>query len=361
MLASGAKVGADYAIVFAVVGADEVQRAVAFLAAVRGDGAGLDDDSLRLGIARAALAADDAEFLYPGDVLMSRARQRLGAGTALARPPVGRATECSALTPAVLRQRLAETTPLRVAALGVVDKAWLAAVSGMKWSKAACPARGLATCGEVGAQPQMTTDLSARSDSPYLGVAFGAPAGAQRATFALGVEVAKMRAFRGLKLRGRELFARAPFVRWSWLQADPIILFCRRGEDHVRLLPGQRQGASISDEVAATRRELAALLADLRGKPPTTTELEGARAALLGQLVLPGPEEQPAWASEPATLPGRVQVLLLRAHHDVDVEALEGVTAAQVGASLAATLALERASWHAVAPRPRDNLGYRRR
>ena len=89
--------------------------------------------------------------------------------------------------------------------------------------------------------------------------------------------------------------------------------------------------------------------------------LEAAREALRGRLLLPAPGGEAAWSEEPATYPGRVQVLLLRAHHGVDVARTEAVTGAQVQATLAAALAEERVSWHAVVLRPRDGLGYPRR
>ena len=360
-LASGVQVGSDYAIVFVVVGADQAARAVAFLEAVRGSGEDLEDDALTLAVARAALAADDAEFLYPGDVLRTRARARMGRGTGFARPPAGLAGECSALTPATVRAHLAAPSAMRVAALGVVDATWREALAAVAWPTAPCPPRGAAVCRASWGQRAMTEDVSERADSPYLGAAVAAPAPDARAAWAMAVEVARARAFRAFQLRGRELFARAPFVRWSWLRADPIAMFFRRGEDHVRLLPGERAKASIVDEVAATRRELERLLTDLRDRAPSEAECAAARAALRSRLALPAAGEQAPWASEPATLPGRLEALLLGAHHAVDVGELDRVRPADVARSLAETLAPERVSWHAITPRPRDGLGYRPR
>ena len=360
LLASGMQVGGDHVIVFAVVHQDQVDRAAAFVDAARGDGAGLDDDALALAIARAALAADDSEFLYPGDVLMTRARRRLGSGNALARPPAGVATECIALTPAEVRRQLAVEVPVRVAALGHVDRDWIEAFEALRWPAAPPPADGAARASPP-VRRGMTEDVSSRADSPYVAVAFAAPPAGERAAFALGMEVARARAFGRFRLRGRELFARAPFVRWSWLHADPIVMFYRRGEDHVQLLPGERPDANIRDEVQATRRELEGLLDDLRALPPSRDELRAARTALRLRLALPGPGEQVPWASEPATLPGRLQVMLLREHHAVDVEKLDGITEDEVHASLIETLAADRASWHAMLPRNREGLGYRAR
>ncbi|MEC8253176.1 MAG: hypothetical protein VX044_08185, partial [Planctomycetota bacterium] len=160
---------------------------------------------------------------------------------------------------------------------------------------------------------------------------------------------------------GRELFARAPFVRWSWLEAEPIVMLYRRGEDPVALLPGQRRRASVADEVAATRRELEALLADLRGRLPSGAELAAARARLLSSVALPGRGELADWVTEPATYPGRLQAMLLAAHHGVDAAALSSATAADVAQVLGAALAPANASWHVVAPRERARFGFRRR
>lgn len=361
LLASGAQVGADHAIVFAVVGRDDHRNAVAFLEALRGDGGDLDDDTLALAIARTALLADDAEHLYPGDVMRTRARRRLGAGTVLARPPRGVADECIALTPAIVRQRLAAETPVRVAALGVVDQRWIEAIGGLPWPQQPCAVAAPRVCQPPRRVPDRTEDVSARADSPYVAVAFAAPPPAQRPAFAIGVEIARARAFRRFDLRGRELFARAPFVSWSWLHQDPLLMLFRRGEDQVQLLPGERPAATVDDEVEATRRELQALLEDLRKLPPSPAEVATARAALRGQLALPGPGEAAPWAKEPATLPGRLQVLLLREHHGVDVAILDGITPEMVAKSLIETLQEQRASWHAMVPRRRDRLGYRRR
>jgi len=361
LLASGLRVGGDYAIVFAVVAPGRLSEAVAFARAASGDGEALEDDALRLAIARAALAADDAEFLFPGDVLMTRARQRLGKGAPFARPPAGTARECSALTPAALRVALASPAPARFAALGAVGPEWEQALRGLPGGAAPCPARGQATCSARWGQRAMTEDVSLRADSPYLGAAFAAPGPPARAAFAVAVEVARARALRRFELRGRELFARAPLVRWSWLEADPIAMFYRRGEDPVQVLPGERGRAPIAAEVQATRGELEALLQDLRDRAPTEAELASARAALRRGLGLPTAGEATPWAAEPATYPGRVQLLLLRAHHDVDVRRVERVTGPEVADALAEALQPARASWHAIRPRARDGLGYRRR
>ena len=175
------------------------------------------------------------------------------------------------------------------------------------------------------------------------------------------MQIATNRAFRRWRMRGMEQQARAPFVRWSWLHADPIVQFCRRGEDPRRLLPGEQANGSLKGEVSATTAELKAYLDDLVRLPPTEAELSGAKVALSGRLALPGPGQKYAWASEPATLPGRLQVLLLAAHHDVDVAQIDTLTVAAVHAAVKLVLDPNNASWHGLLPELGREYGYRQR
>jgi hypothetical protein len=362
-LSSGMRIGNDYSLVFGVVAGGDAQLASKFLATLLSDQSAdevLTDDVIALAVARAALAADDAEFVYPGDVLLTRARQGLGRGTALARPPAGIATAIAKLTPSAVRDALRFGTPVRVALLGVVDATLIDAIRPLS-PTFAVKTRGTLVCAQPRAVREMTEDRNGRADSPYVSAAFALPADVDRAALAVGVEVATSRAFRRWRMRGREQNARAPFVAWSWLQADPLLRFCRRGEHHVRLLPGERPQAMVPDEVRATTAELQLFLEDIRTVPPSETELGQARAALRSRLGLPGPGQKYAWASEPATLPGRLQVLLLAAHHGVDVAQIDNLDAAQVHAALKLVLQAERSSWHALLPASDNALGYRQR
>ena len=367
LIASGLHVGGDYALAFGVVAAGDTERAAAFVAALLADEAAdvaphvLTDDVIALAVARAALEADDAEFVYPGDILMSRARERLGNGTSLARPPAGIARAMAKLTPDAVRAALLAPVAVRIAGLGVIDAVVIDAITKLPPKAMATAVRPASTCQQPRILRGITEDENSRADSPYVSVAFALPAAVDRAALALGVEVATSRAFRRWKLRGMEQQARAPFVKWSWLYGDAILQFCRRGEEPEQLLPGQQPGASLRDELKATTEELRAFLIDLRTVPPTEQELGGARVALRSLLLLPGPGEQHAWASEPATLPGRLQVLLLAAHHGVDVALLNSCDAKQVHTVLNSVLAEDRGSWHALLPAPATIKGYRRR
>lgn len=362
LLASGVKVGSDYSLAFGVVSADDHEGATTFLAALLApDVAGLADDAVALAIARAALHADDAEFLYPGSVLLRRARQRLAAGTELARPPAGVAAALHQLTVASVRAALAGPGPLRVACLGAIDAELMRTVDALSIANRCEASSGSILSTRSRGRAALSKDLHSRADSPYVSAVFPGPTPVDRPAFALAMEVARSRAFRRWRFRGRELHARAPFVGWSWLAADPFVQFCRRGESKVRLLPGEVAAASVDDEVQATVSELRSLLDDLRAVAPSASELGQARQALHSRLRLPGPGEADVLGSDPATLPGRLQVLLLAAHHDVRVAVLNTLTAEQVHTVLLRVLQPKRASWHALLPHAVREFGYRQR
>lgn len=362
-LASGLHVGADYGLAFAVVGRADQKRALLFLKALIDEGSGeqWSDDQLALIVARIALAADDAEFLYPGSALLSRARKHLGRGTAIARPPVGIASAIAKLTPSRVREALRLPVPMCVACLGVIDADFAKSVEALPIPRLELSVRGAQACVEVSAGSGVSEVENDRADSPYVSVAFAVPPGRDRAAFALGIEVATARAFRRWRYRGLEQWARAPFVAWSWLHADALVQFSRRGEDPRQLLPGERPEAKASDEVRATKAELEMFLDDLRTVPPSKRELEIARNALRSRWRFAEAGEVSAWASEPATYPGRLQVLLLAAHHGVDVARLDTLTTDSVHAALKRVLQSERGSWHALLPASSLSYGYRRR
>jgi hypothetical protein len=54
-------------------------------------------------------------------------------------------------------------------------------------------------------------------------------------------------------------------------------------------------------------------------------------------------------------------VLLLAAHHGVDVSKIDNVDASQVHAAVKLVLNTERSSWHALLPGQDNVFGYRRR
>ena len=361
-LASGMQVHADCGLAFAVVGGGDEKRAMAFLAALLDERQSeFTDDELALITARVALAADDAEFLYPGSVLLTSAHRQLGRGTAISLPPLGVASAIAQLSPDRVRAALRQPVPVRVACLGQFDAALEAALEALPLPGLQPAVRGDLACPEVDGLEAMTTLEHDRVDSPYVSAAFAVPAGDDRAAFALAMEIATARAFRRWRYRGFEQSARAPFVSWSWVHADPLVQFCRRGENPRQLLPGERPEATAKDEANATKAELQVFLDDLREVPPTGEELGFARAALRSRWRFAAAGESSPWATESAMYPGRLQVLLLAAHHGIDVARLDSVSAASVHEVLQRVLRPDLCSWHALMPANSTSYGYRRR
>ena len=364
MLASGMLIGGDYALVFGVVAGGESEQSTAVMAALLDEDAHSDvltDDVIAVAIAQAALAADDAEFVYPGDVLLSLARTRLGHGSSLARPPAGIASSCSSLTPADVRKALRIAVPVRAAVLGALDAATTSSIGKLVPTGNEAKARAQMLCTSPKVENRMSEATNDRLDAPFIAASFALPEALDQAAFALGMQIATNRAFRRWRMRGMEQQARAPFVRWSWLHADPIVQFCRRGESPRRLLPGEQAKGSLTGEISATTAELKVYLDDLVNLPPTEAELDSARVALRGRLALPNSGQKYAWASEPATLPGRLQVLLLTAHHGIDVGEIDTLTVAAVHQAVKSVLDPNGASWHGLLPELGQEYGYRQR
>lgn len=358
VVTSGLLVGDDFALVFVVVRGDRVAAAAAFVAAALDDRAEWRDDDVTSIVARVALAADDDEFIYPGPVLASLARRALATGTPAARPVSGDARAIAALRPDDVRRWLREPVAVRGAALGHVDDALRTALTALPWPAVAWPTRPVRVLAPQGATAQLPAATNGRTDAPYVAAAFAAPAPADRAAFAVACEVANGRARRAFRSRGQEAVARAPFVAWSWLRAEPIAMFYRRGEDPVKLWPGQHAEADARAEAAATTVDLRAFLVDLVGTPPTAAEVATAVEVLDSQCGLPTTA-----ADDPDGMlaPGWLQNLLLAACHGIDRSGLATVDPARVTAIAAQCLDPERALWLVALPEPRTGFGFRRR
>ena len=360
--ASGMQVCSDATIVFASGPSSASAHLAAFLAALLDDTLPMEDDELALWIARAALAADTAEFLDPGPVLQTRLRLRLCRGTNAARPVAGSAPAMAALTPAQVRQLLVVPVAIRLGVLGAVPSDLRRAVEGLPASVA--PARKPERPADAAAAVANAIEYEThtRVDSPFVAVGFRAPRSDQLPAFALGIEVARART-RRLPLRFGQAMGRAPIVGWSWLHGDPVVVFCRRGADFVQLRPGERVEADMETERDATIAELETILQNLRREPPTARELADALGALQLELALlpPSPDRQSAAAANGAALPGRLQVLLLGACRGIDRTALAAATPAAVHAVLASVLDPAGACWHGLMPVARSDVGWLRR
>ena len=355
----GNRVVADTAVLFVVVAPGDWQLGERFLRALLATESPLDDDGLRLAIAHCALQADDAAFLYPGDVLAGRARSRLGAGRGLAGPLRGEPTAVAAIAPARVRARLRAATPPTVMVLGAVPpelRQALADVCGAPLPPLPVAAGEPAPASAAGGNAaELASEVHERTDAPFVAAAFLAPPTVD-AAFVLAVQVARARAQKRFGALRSGVLAHAPFVGWSWLSGDPVVVFHRRGPDPIQRLPQEPPGRPATAVAAATRQELVELLADLCTAPPTAAELAAARAAVHvehGCAAMPAGQATPA-----AMLPGRAMARLLAARRPAAVANLDTVDTVAVHAAMVASFRPERACWHALLPAPRSDRAW---
>lgn len=322
---TGAQVYGDLALAFGEVAPEDV---AAFAAALLGDAAAVPDAVLERLLARAALAADDAAWLYPGQVLETRLRAALLQGPPAA-APAGDARALHGATVATVRAELGTPTAMRVSWFGAVPTgSALPDLPAVAW-----PSPVVATATATGPLT-LPSEGHSRLDGPHVGVAFALPAGLDRPTLALAIEVARLRAARRLPLRGSEAAGRAPVVGWAWRDGAPLLLFCRRGR------PGDAEAA---------QRELAELLADLRRQPPTAAEVAAAAQALAGETAPP----TAATAQSTGDLVGRSLAVVLARHRGLFGVEWRNIPAESLAAVLAQVLVDERSAWLHLLPVPR--------
>lgn len=340
----------DAAVVFAVGSTGDAAGLARWLRVVLAPSP-LADDTLVLAAAFAARLADDAAFVFPGEVLASRARVRLGGHAAWAVPLRGDPAVLLAASPTQLREELHRPAPASVLVLGAIPTELRTALQGLTtvpWPMArtrdgARPWRGAA---EVSVE--VAIEHHERVDAPFVAAAFPVPEGSS-AALAIGLEVARGRAARRFGARRSGVLARAPHIAWSWIDAAPIVVFHRRGKDPVDRWPGEPLAHDASWAASATEAELQGLLDDLRTMPPTAGELAEARRGLLAELAM-APGEQAPLPVPAALLPGRALAVLFAARRGLDADSITVVDEAAVAGALAALLAPERASIHALLP-----------
>ena len=353
--ASGGDVDASTSVAWVVVDRAAADAALRFLQALADDSMALPDDGLALAQARAALAADDEAFVLPGTVLVARAQRHWFVGVAATPTRTEPATVVAAmqaLPNARVRELLRVQRPRRIGALGAFTTA--------QWEVAA----KLATTGDDaafartpmqpnGAAGALASEVHSRIDAPFVTAAVPV-ADEPLPVLAMAVAVARGRADRRWQQRAIEAVARAPFVAWSWLADEPLVLVHRRGFAHRRLLPGERAAAAAA-EAAATQGEVLALLADLQQRPPSAAELDTARRSLRREFAIDGAAIA-AGESRGASLwlPARLRACV----RGIDVSACDRVTAADVHQLWQRRFAGDRVSWHALLPVPRDGFGF---
>ncbi|MCU0865237.1 MAG: hypothetical protein MUC36_15750 [Planctomycetes bacterium] len=341
-----------------VLPADDPAAAIAFVEALFGDGAQLGDDQIVREVARLALAADDAAFLFPGDVLHARVRaQLLGRGL-----PRGDSQVLLALTATQVRELLRVPVDHALGGVGPTGpvvaalRAWPAPPPDPDgWSLP--PA--IAAVAGAGAG----SEVHARVDAPLVVVAFPVAAAVHRPALAVGLEVLRARAMRvgsGFAPRGNEWMARAPLIAWSWLAGEQLVRFHRRGFDAVQLLRGEvlRGAVDAAAEGRATAAELDSLLAAARATPPTAAEVATAQRTLLGEF---GFEVAAERQVDAALLAPWTVVHLLGPRRGIEAAAIAAVDVDGVQRALAAVLVESAAARHTLLPAPAPNRVWKAR
>jgi hypothetical protein len=285
--------------------------------------ADVDADLAALALARAALAADDAEHDYPGPMLRSRLRRAMFAGTPAGRCERGEPTELQALSPAQcgFGARAPSLHGCRLAVLGGADvAAQLAAIPAFAATAAVAAVAPMPTPRPVPPVGAMVT-THAQAGGPYVAAALPAPAAdaADAAAHALAVAVLTARAFDAFtEPRRGATDAQAPFVHFGWLEGDPAVVVTRRGPD----------GAPAE----VPRRQIDALLRSLHERPANAQEIDTARQQLQRTLQLPpfAPAVLLALQQAPPALVARGRTLVLAAALGVRADAAVAAVAADL-------------------------------
>ncbi len=338
------EVGEDATVFAVVLDGEALRLAPRWIGALAAAAAAVPAaaDGLAVALARAALAADDAEWLYPGEIFASAARRAFGFASLR-----GSAAELQNLPPATFAAALASppAAPLRVAIVGggTSRDAVAEALAAIAVATVAAGQESVAA-----SAPNAAVVLPApewlphpRVDAAYCAAAVAAPRADIR--FALGIAVLRGRADSQFgDNRGRESLARAPFVQFDGLQGDPIVLFCRRS-----------RGALVD----SARGEITSLLDGMLTVPPSGEELRRAQSLLLAEWAVPpwSPVQAQLLAEVPPAMRARATALCwlrLRSLDGVVTAAITQATPETVHAAVAPCLAPARRWWTGLVPLP---------
>lgn len=329
---SGSQVRDRSAVHFATVRPSEWRAGVAFLQALVRDDVDAGSpttDAIELEIARAALVADDAEWLYPGSMLQSRARRAFAAGATGDRGLHGSAAALQNVTAARVlallpwrggvTYRVFGELPAGVRPLDLTVTVPPSATPGRSFADVVGAATRTPSRAEHATEPERIPH--SRVDGPFAAVAFAVPRELRGAALAVLVEVARERALARTPavIRGAHVKARAPFVAWSWADHEPVLVLLRRAHT----------GHAEDKAFAAIEQ----LLRDLGDRPPSGKELARARDVIVSENA-PLP-----WNSTAVVAPGRVLVAMRAAAAGIDAAAVAAVTAADAHAAFAAVTA----------------------
>ena len=345
------ELGNGFTVLSAHVPADSLDAVARWLRALAGSfGDRTDDDVADRSLALAALAADDADWLYPGEALHGMARRAMfAAGDARATGALGDASFLLSMPREsfVAALQAPVSGGLRVALVG--DKSAFAAVEA---ALLAIACDGKPNERRVLPLPQQEPPPLAfaphpRIDAHYVACAFHAPVEPVSMARLVAIEVVRIRARTRFQTpRGNESLARAPFVQHDALLGDPLLLLFRRGV----------HGASAD----VPRRELEELAAAI-ALPTQAAEFAPALAVVRSEWAAPpyGEGMLAALRVAPAAIATRARALLLRSLGgigDADVAAATSLEPLDVDAELQRLSAARRA-WFGLAPTHGDPLG----
>ncbi|MEC7584157.1 MAG: hypothetical protein VYE77_07550 [Planctomycetota bacterium] len=263
-----------------------------------------DSDNLQLALARNALAADDASWLFPGPVLRSRARIALASGTAAGADLLGSPTFLQHCPLAELADAVGREpgSPLRVVVVGHLDGA-----EALRKSVEAIKPHEQSHGRHTSLPVEASFSEHPRVDGAFVGAAIATPRpSAEAIPFALMVELVRERAAEQFgSYRGGEAAAQAPFVTYSFLTGGSVLLICRRGPN-------------FSDN-ELPREEIERLLQSFRESPPRTGALQAAVLRVQAEWAVPpwAPRQVQALVQNPEGLAPRARSLALLGHWGV--------------------------------------------
>ncbi len=330
---------------------EEAAAAPRWLSALIGPfDADADGDMVARSLALSALAADDAQWLFPGEALQSTLRRAaFGVHDARAWGPLGDPKILLATKPGDLVASLA-TPPgggLTIAVLGAARH-----VDALAQALAAIPcgpevvfAQAPVSKAADGAALAFTTH--SRIDAHYVACAMPAPDAPLTVARLCAVEVLRIRARSRYETpRGNEALARAPFVQHEALLGDPLLVLFRRGV----------HGASAD----LPRRELEELAGSM-GLLTEATECATAVAIVGAEHAVPPytPGQLAALRAAPAAAATRARSLVLLGKArlpDGAIHALVDLRVSDVDAELRA-FATAAKFWAGLAPTFVDPLG----
>lgn len=345
------EIGEGFCLFSAWLPEDAAATASKWLAALRGPfDADADGDLVARSLALAALAADDSEWLYPGEALSATLRRAAFDPTdPRAWGLLGDAQSLLATGPDEFVASLDAPPPggLTVAFVGPArhESAFSSSLAEIPCGPA--PSTADLPPLRLPAETSSQFVVHPRVDAHYVACAMPAPGGPLTLARLCAVETLRIRArSRYQTPRGNESLARAPFVQHEALLGDPLLVLFRRGvHGSPADLPRRELEELTGSMVLPTQAsEFAAAVAIVRAEHAAPPYSEGQLAAL---------------RAAPAAAATRARSLVLTSRsglRDEDVRAVAELRPAAVEAELRAFTTAPK-FWAGLAPRFVDPAG----